>query len=127
MPAIDPMNSNRSTNLIPMSAKTWVERGLQAANSQKFDEARTCFENALELEPNHYEAIHHLGLIAYKLKDYFRAIGFFHVAHQMDPKNAILLSNLGSIYKELRLFELSKATYLKALGLASTFAPLHFN
>ena len=127
MPEIDPMNSTHSNHLNPLSAKTWVERGLQAANSQGFDEARTCFENALELEPNHFEAIHHLGLIAYKLKDYFRAIGYFHVAHQIDPKNAILLSNLGSIYKELRLFELSKATYLKALGLVSTFAPLHFN
>ena len=127
MPEIDPMYSTHSNHLNPLSAKTWVERGLQAANSQGFDEARTCFENALELEPNHFEAIHHLGLIAYKLKDYFRAIGYFHVAHQIDPKNAILLSNLGSIYKELRLFELSKATYLKALGLVSTFAPLHFN
>ena len=124
------MTSENSLNhqpLQPRGAKAWVENGLLAAQHQRFDEARGCFEKALEIEPSHFEALHHLGLIAYKLKDYFRAIGFFQVAHQIDPNNAVLLSNLGSIYKELRLFELSKVTYLKALERLKSFAPLHFN
>ena len=108
-------------------AASWVTRGLQAAAEQRVDEAKACFENALSLQPDQFEALHHLGLIAYRAKAHFLALGYFSVALQLQPHHVVLLSNQGSLYKELKLFELSKATYLQALAVQDQFAPLHFN
>ena len=121
------MTSTGSSTLSAHNAIHWIQNGVQLASQQRLEEARLCFSQAIKLEPRNFEALHHLGIIAYKLKEYFLAIGYFQVAEHINPDNAVLLSNLGSIYKELKLFDLSKITYLKALGLQDHFAPLHFN
>ena len=56
-------------------AASWVTRGLQAAAEQRVDDAKACFENALSLQPDQFEALHHLGLIAYRAKAHFLALG----------------------------------------------------
>jgi len=121
------MTSTGSSTLPAHNATHWIQNGMQLASQQRLEEARLCFSQAIKLEPRNFEALHHLGIIAYKLKEYFLAIGYFQVAEHINPDNAVLLSNLGSIYKELKLFDLAKATYLKALALQNHFAPLHFN
>ena len=85
------MTAIDSSQGTPQTAAQWVEHGVQLTSEQRFEQARLCFKEALQLEPSHFEALHHLGIIAYKLKEYFLAIGFFQVAHHFSPDNAVLL------------------------------------
>jgi tetratricopeptide (TPR) repeat protein len=36
--------------------KTWLQRGQQALQAGKYEEAIRCFEQVLEIDPDHYQA-----------------------------------------------------------------------
>jgi predicted O-linked N-acetylglucosamine transferase (SPINDLY family) len=110
-----------------MQIQNLLTQGKEAVRQLNLEAAANCFNRILELDPQNEDALFQMGLMAYKRKEFFLAVGYFHVAQVINPQNVTVLSSLGSAYKELRQLSLAKETYTKALAVRNDFAPLHYN
>ena len=48
----------------PMDVRRNLQQGLAHHSQNRFAEARSCYEQALALSPNHFDALHMLGVLA---------------------------------------------------------------
>ena len=49
-----------------MKAQAKLEQGLAAHQQGALEKARALYERVLKLHPNHFDAVHMLGLVAYQ-------------------------------------------------------------
>ena len=122
-----PVSENHQNLTLNDQIQHLLAQGVEAVGHSKFEEASLCFHKILGLDPQSHEALYQLGLMAYRKKEFYLAVGYFQIAQFINPHNVTFLSSLGSAYKELKQYELAKQTYLKALSVQSNFAPLHYN
>lgn len=81
----------------------------------------------IEAKGNPIEHLHLLGVIAYQLKSYDRAIAFFHRVITLAPHLPEPYNNLGNIFRDQGKFEEAKTNYQKALSLRPNFAEVYCN
>jgi tetratricopeptide (TPR) repeat protein len=79
------------------------------------DEARRAYQKALEIDKNNLEAARRLAGLYVKTGDYDRAFELYRKAIKNNPKEAILLYDLGMAHKRRQEFPDSLRCFTKAL------------
>jgi protein O-GlcNAc transferase len=96
----------------------------QAGDLQK---AETLYRQILQLQPNHADALHLLGVIAAQIANYEQAINLFKRAIQINDSVATYYANLGNAQD--RIGQLSEAvnSLQRAVALNPNYAQAHDN
>jgi len=87
----------------------------------QLQEAWALYQQILRQEPNHYAAIHGMGLIAAQMKSYAMAIDLFNNAIAVDGSNPRAYSNLANALASEGKNELALKNYDKAIKLDSGY------
>lgn len=84
--------------------------------------ARRAYEELLEAEPSHADALHLLGVVAAQTGDPRRAVDLIGKALELDPHNPAAHGNLGSVLHGLRRLDAALACYDRAIAINPHFA-----
>ncbi|HYW65902.1 MAG TPA: tetratricopeptide repeat protein, partial [Candidatus Dormibacteraeota bacterium] len=105
----------------PNSAEALYGLGSACLRQQKTNEARECFQQALQLRasnpgtaPNCWN---NLGILAAREGNFDLAIEHFRRALQIDPEHSIALRNLGSAYRQKKDWAQAKNALERAIAL----------
>jgi tetratricopeptide (TPR) repeat protein len=91
------------------------------------DAARAGYEQVLAMNPKNTDALHLLGCIQYRDKDYERAIALMEKACDLQPRVAAFHKDLGDVHFERGDCKQAIKRYRKALKLEPQYAEAHNN
>ncbi len=94
-----------------------LDEGKQHHQAGRFADAERSYRLALETSPNHPEALHLLGLLAYRLNQFDQAIELITHAIEEAPTNALYRFNLGVVTQRAGRKEDALHAYERALEL----------
>ena len=106
---------------------------------QKFDSALTChqsgklgdakhlYEEILQIAPDHFDALHLLGLVELQSYRPSLALPLFDRALELNGSYAPLHSNRGIAFKDLQKFDEALSCYDSALALDATLSDARYN
>jgi tetratricopeptide (TPR) repeat protein len=87
---------------------------LLADHNRKLEEAEALIQRAVDAEPDNGAFLDSLGWVYYRLGRFQEARAKLERAVQLTP-DAVVLEHLGDVYKDLKLFELARDQYARAL------------
>ena len=90
-------------------------------------EAEQLYQEILALQPDDINALHFLGVVYHRLKDYDRAVSLINKALLLRPDYFDAQNNLGIILQETGRFDEAIAAYEKALQIRPDSYQIHFN
>jgi tetratricopeptide (TPR) repeat protein len=90
-------------------------------------EARALYEKILRKQPNHFDALHLLGVTFCQTRQLQRAVELIDKAIKINPNIAAFYSNRGNALQDLKQFDAAVASYDKALQLKPGYAEAHSN
>ncbi|HEX7641897.1 MAG TPA: tetratricopeptide repeat protein [Burkholderiaceae bacterium] len=93
----------------------------------RLDEAELRYRQLLECEPNHFDALHLLGLIARQRGQAQLAVGLIERALAADDKQAIAWCNLGTAWQDLGASDRALPAFERAIALDPNYALAHNN
>ena len=113
-------NLGRSAPKAVVRARTAAELMLEAR--ARFDandlvQAQLLFEEILELDPGHAEALHFLGLIGHRIRDLGFAMEYFERSIEARPGDAVFHNNLGGVLFQAGRTEEAAVFFRKALAI----------
>ena len=102
---------------------TWIEKGINYRNWQKYQDAIHCFKNALmfdnkqdnSTDKKNYQIYNNLGEIYYEIKDYPEAVKNCKESLKIKLDYLPALMQLGYIYRDIPNYEYSKIYFEKVL------------
>jgi predicted O-linked N-acetylglucosamine transferase (SPINDLY family) len=100
---------------------------LQHHQAGRIHEAEVLCRQFLEVQPNHPDALHFLGIIAYQAARYDMAIDCITRAIALNPNEPQFHNNLGAVYRALDKLKEAEAHYQQALFLRSDYAEAYNN
>jgi len=115
--------TNASTLTLPQALQLAVQHH-QAGDLQQ---ALTIYQKILQVEPNHSDALHLSGLVAYQSKNYHEALELIQKAIHVNAAEANFHNSLGSVLQKLGDLEKSAECFQKALTLQPQEARFHYN
>ena len=110
-----------------LSIPTALQTALEHLNLGHLAEAEAINQQILSLEPNHADALHLQGIIAYQRGNHQLAATLISRAITANPIEATFYGNLGKILKELGQLDEAIVNYHKALSINPDFAEAHNN
>ncbi|MEY3739882.1 MAG: hypothetical protein RLZZ192_558 [Pseudomonadota bacterium] len=110
-----------------MKAHAKLEQALAAHQQGALDEARALYERVLKWHPNHFDAVHMLGLVAYQQGNLDRAALLISKAIKIDPEVASAHNNYGNVLQDQRKLTSALASYERAIALDPHYAEAHNN
>ena len=105
---------------VPPAAKKQYELGLKLVNKGDFQQAATCFQQALTIYPEYLAARNDLGAQYLKLKQIDEAEKEFETVLRDDPKNFNAKFNMGLVQVERKHYQEAIALLNEAVALDST-------
>ena len=93
----------------------------------KLKEAENTYRQILQIDPNHFDTLHMLGVLAYEVKQYDTGIEFIRSAMTVNPNFPYCYSNLEAILYEMGQSEDAVNCYKKAIELKPDFAKAYNN
>jgi len=105
----------------------WFERGAEAEEDERLDDAALAYERALELGGPSPEICFNLGNTYYSLERPADAVQMLLKAVELDPEYVEAWNNLGNIMAELGEPSEAGACFRHALELEPTYADAHYN
>ena len=106
----------------PKSAEALYGLGSAYLQQQKANEARECFQRALQLHASYPGTLpnswNNLGILAAREGEFDLAIQYFQRALQIDPEHTIALQNLGNAYRQKKDWAQAKRVLERALALS---------
>jgi tetratricopeptide (TPR) repeat protein len=106
---------------------TILQQGLALHRKGQLDEARALYEQALLLQPESFEALHLLGLIAFQAHDPAQAADLFRKALLVNPDSPIAHHDYGSAQSALGKHRAALVSYDDAIALDPEYALAHYN
>jgi len=100
---------------------------LQHHQAGRLADAATLYHQILAAQPNHAEALHHLGIIAHQRGQHELAVEQIRRSLALVPNNPAAFSNLGAVLAEQNRFSEAIAAYQQALQLKPDFPEAHVN
>ncbi len=98
----------------PQYAGAYIEEGNIHAVTAELDQAKLCYDKALELDPNSGELHYAIGNLKILHSDYQEAIKEFHLAEDAGYTDPQMTNNLGFCYQELGQVDNAMAAYIRA-------------
>ena len=93
----------------------------------RLPDAEAIYRKILELEPNHPDACHLLGVVAHQAGHHDVALEHIHRAICLNQTDAKYHNNLGEVYRAEQMILEAVACYRRALELAPAMAAAHNN
>ena len=90
-------------------------------------DAKKIYEDILKQQPNHFDALHLLGVIAGQTKNLHQAEELIGKAIKINPNDAAAYSNRGNALKDLKRVDEALASYDKAIALKPDYAEAYNN
>ena len=94
-----------------------IQQGLRAHQSGRVSEAKSLYNQALEIEPRHPDALHLAGVATLQEGDAAGAIALIRKAVEVQPGNPAFHGNLAQAYLALKQHSDALAAYLRAQAL----------
>ncbi len=104
-----------------------LNQAVQHHQSGQLDKARVIYEQMLEIDPNHSDALHLLGLIAHQAGDKDAAHDMIAKAIRICPGYSIYHNSLGQVLKDHGSLNEAIGCYKKALEIEPDYAEACFN
>ena len=120
------MVSNDSKSSI-RSVEQALNLAVQQHQAGRLAEAETIYRQILQLQPNHPDALHLLGMIAFQSGQSQRAAELIRQAIDVNPSTAIYQNNLGMALRECGRLDEAAAAYHRAIELQPDYAEPHNN
>jgi predicted O-linked N-acetylglucosamine transferase (SPINDLY family) len=99
---------------------------VQHHQAGRFQAAEQVYRQILAVEPNHVEALHLLGVIAYQVGKHEVAVQYIQRAIGLHSTEPSFHNNLGNAFKEQGKLDEAVACYRRALELKPHFAEAHY-
>ncbi len=94
-----------------------LSTGLAHHQAGRLAEAERCYRQLLSVQPEHADALHLLGLLAFGARQFDAAIGLISRAIELSPGNAAYHYNLGIVLRDAGRLAESAARYAEAIRL----------
>lgn len=104
-----------------------LSQGMVHHKSQEYRQAETQYRQALEIVPNHPEALHLLGLVAYHTGQGERALDLIAQAIQSDENNSCYFYNLGTVSQKMGKRVEARDAFHQAITLNPKYVEAHFS
>lgn len=101
--------------------------GLKLQLEEKFEEAERFYELVLGEDPNHFDSLHHLGILYFQTGNFSLSAEFINKAILLNPNNAASYSNLGLTLQKLGRYEESVASFDLAIQIHPYYHEAFFN
>lgn len=111
----------------PDDLQDHIQKGIEFHQAGRLRDAEAIYRQVLEIEPNHADAIHLLGVISHQAGRYEFAARLISEAILVNPGVANYHNNLGNVLEKLERLEDALSCYQKALTLEPDFAAAHGN
>jgi protein O-GlcNAc transferase len=112
---------------VPDDIQQKLLRAVTLHQQGKLSDAQKLYEEIIKHKPNHFDALHLLGVIACQTKHIHRGEALFSEAIKIDPNVAETYNNRGNALKELRRLGEALASYDKAIALRPNYAEAYNN
>ena len=89
-------------------ADIWYEKGLSYSNLEDYEQAKECFDKAIEIDPNFADAWHNKGISLGNLEEYQEAIKCFDMVIDKYPNDADAWRNKGFVLSKTEEETLTK-------------------
>jgi tetratricopeptide (TPR) repeat protein len=107
----------------PGTPAALCEAGLHHFRAQRHLDAQLCCQQALELDPDHADTLHLMGLLSLHARQYDHAVAWISRAIRQDPRPDYLVS-LGTTLQEQGRYEEALKVFDKAIQLSPDNAEL---
>ena len=107
--------------------QTLFNRGLAFHSRGNLADAERVYRDILRQQPDHFDALHHLGVIAIQTGHMEQAADLIERAIALKPSDAAAHSNLGKALRDLNRPERALASFDRAIALKPDFAEAHHN
>ncbi len=107
-------------------AGDWLKKGNCLHSLGYHAEALSCYNQALQLNPNESDGYNNRGVLYYTLRQYEQAIADYTMAIQLHPSYARPYYNRGLVYQDLGQYELAMADYTTAIRLHPAYDWAYF-
>lgn len=117
---------NTGGPVLAPKAKEAFDKGLQALNENKLDQAEKQLDEAAKLAPSHPDVLYLQGVLYLKRNQWEKAQSVLEKATQIDPKNAHAFSALGMAFVDQGKFDLAISPLEQSLQLDSVSWETHW-
>jgi protein O-GlcNAc transferase len=104
-----------------------LAKALQYHQSGQLNKAEKIYKRIIEVNPNHSDALHLLGVIANQAGKNDIAVKLINKAIQCNPGNSNYYNNLGNALKDQNQLTEALSSFQKALEIKPDFAVAHYN
>ena len=104
-----------------------LNQGMALYRQGKLADAERCYGEVLQRQPEHFGALHLLGVIARQTRRTERAVELIKRAIGLNPNVAEAHISLGTALRDLKRHEEAIASYDKAIALKPDYAVAHYN
>ncbi len=111
----------------PADWKLYLQKALEHHRKGEWSQANSLYEHILEIQPNNFDALQLLGVLASQTKNYDASVALIERAIAVNASHATAHSNLGFALKALGRYAESVQSYLNALKLKPDFADAHLH
>ncbi len=127
MTASEPPASHGQSEKQILTLEQAFARALKFHQSGQLSEAETLYHEILKADPDHFNALHLLGLIAHHTGDNVAAAELITRATVLQPAFALAFMNLGNVLLALGRNPEAIAKYQQSLAIDPNPAEIHFN
>jgi len=107
----------KALSLDPSNPRTLIYQAQVYSGLNRWSDAEKSLRRVIRDRPNYWFAYNELGMNFYEQAKYPEALDSFRAASLAAPKNALALSNVGSVYQLLGNYEEAKDNLNKSLAL----------
>jgi predicted TPR repeat methyltransferase/cytochrome c-type biogenesis protein CcmH/NrfG len=122
-----PVISRETRQAENSSIEAFFQQALDAHHAGDLKYAKDVYEYILNLQPEHVEAIHALGLLATELQQWDTAVAWIQKALSIQPNSARFHLHLANVFKKINQFGSALTHYQAALRLNPDYAEAHNN
>jgi tetratricopeptide (TPR) repeat protein len=112
---------------VPSVIQQRQQQALALLQRGMLSDAKIIFEDILKQRPNHFDALHLLGVIACQTKNPLQGEELFSKAIRINPNVAEAYYNRGIALKDLKRLDEAIASYDKAIELKPDYAEAYYN
>jgi tetratricopeptide (TPR) repeat protein len=124
----NPQTVGRATPGAPMDKHLeLIQKGMKLHQDGQLQEAAAIYRRVLQINPDHADANHLLGVLVSRLGSPLEAVDLISKAIGIAPKQPIYHNNLGNVLRDLGRSDAALASYGRALALKPDYAGAHYN
>lgn len=124
---IDPHPTIAQENLNVGEIEARFREGLVLHRQGLLVQAKKIYQEVLEQQPQHAEALHLLGVIAAQSGDPRQAVDFMSKSIERNPNNAMAHTNLGNSLSDLGQYQAAVDSYSKAIAINPDYVNAYRN